>query len=187
MGRITIEQLQRHIKTHTERSADDHSAIDVINYFFRSRGKINSNFAQGDKWPNTDGNFELVPDPISSRRPKQNFIVQIKGTSCATISEDGVVKYQLQSLAFPAYIATEITLDPGILFLVLNPEERGKERVFWKYISPQFITSINFNNNSAVIKFTSEDEVENTKESVDAFVKNLEMISDTHSYLKQLE
>lgn len=187
MGRITIEQLQRHIKTHTERSADDHSAIDVINYFFRSRGKINSNFAQGDKWPNTDGNFELVPDPISSRRPKQNFIVQIKGTSCATISEDGVVKYQLQSLAFPAYIATEITLDPGILFLVLNPEERGKERVFWKYISPQFITSINFNNNSAVIKFTSEDEVENTKESVDAFVKKLEMISDTHSYLKQLE
>ena len=187
MGRITIKQLQRHVKTHTERSDDDYSAVSVLKTFLRSEGKINPDFAERDKWPNTDGNFELVPNPESCRRPKQNFIVQIKGSSSVTITKDGVIKYQLKSLAFPAYIATEVTLDPGILFLVLNPRKRGKERVFWKYVSPQFIASIDYNNDSATIEFAPEDEIENTDESIDAFAKKLEMISDRHSYMKQLE
>lgn len=187
MGKITLEQLQEHIKTHTQRSADDYNAVSTLEYFLCSDGKINPNFAERDKWPNTDGAFELVPNPESSRRPKQNFIVQIKGTSCASISDEGIVKYQLQSLAFPAYVAAEVTLDPGILFLVLNPGKRGQERVFWKYISSQFIASINFNNNSATIEFTKEDEIENTDVSVDSFVKNLEQIADNHSYMRQLE
>ena len=187
MGRITIEQLQRHIKTHTERSADDSETVTTLKSFLRSGGKINPKFAEGDKWPNTDGAFELVPNPKSSRKPKQNFIVQIKGTNCATLTADGGVKYQLKSLAFPAYIATEVTLDPGILFLVLNPGKRGKERVFWKYISSQLIASIDYSNDSATLEFTAEDEIENTEESVEVLVKKLEIISDTHSYMKQLE
>lgn len=187
MSKITIEQLQRHLKTHTERSDDDNNAVTMLKTFLRSGGKINDNFAERDKWPNIDGTFELVPNPDKSRRPKQNFVVQIKGTTTARISQDGVVKYQLQSLAFPAYVATEVTLDPGILFLVLNSGKRNQERVFWKYISPQFIASIDFNKDTAIIDFTIEDEIENTDESVNEFVKKLDYISDTHSYMKQLE
>ena len=61
--------------------------------------------------------------------------VHLKGTSTAEITKDNIVKYRLKNLAFPAYVAKEVTLDPCILFVVLNPGKRGQERAFWKYIS----------------------------------------------------
>ena len=183
----TDEQLQRHIKTHTERSDEDVSAVSTLKFFMRSDARINCNFSERDRWPNTDGSFELVPDPDASRKPKQNFIVQIKGTSNASISDDGIVKYQLKSLAFPAYIAKEVSLDPGILFVILNPEKRNEERVFWKYMSATFLTSIDFEKSSATIEFSREDEIENTDASIDALVEKLDHIANSHSYMKQLE
>ncbi len=188
MAKIKKDQIQRHIKTHTPRSDDDRNAIAILDTFLRSDGKIAYNgFACNDTYPNIDGHFELVPNPGISRRPKQNFSVQIKGTSIENINADGVFKYQLKSLAFPAYIADSVTSDPGILFVVLNGGKRGQERVFWKYMSPNFIASIDFDKNSTVIDFTSEDEILNTDESVDGFVKKLDNISDTHSYMSQME
>ena len=97
-----------------------------------------------------------------SRRPKRSFVIQSKGTSTPQISLDGAVHYRLRDLAFPAYVALEVTLDPGILFLVLNPGKQGQERVFWKYISPRFLASLDFSKDSAVIRFTGEDEIKNT-------------------------
>lgn len=188
MTKVKKEQIQKHIKTHTPRSDDDRNAVTMLSAFLRSDGKIAHNgFACNDTYPNIDGNFELVPNPEISRRPKQNFSVQIKGTSIENINAEGVFKYQLQSLAFPAYIADSVTSDPGILFVVLNAGRRGRERVFWKYMSPQFIASIDFDKNSNVIDFTSEDEIFNTDESVDEFVKKLDYIADTHSYMSQME
>ena len=103
MGKITKEQIQRHIKTHTLRSDDDRNTVATLNSFLRCGGKIAHNgFACNDTYPNIDGHFELVTDPETTRRPKQNFSVQIKGTSIERINADGVFKYQLQSLAFPA-------------------------------------------------------------------------------------
>lgn len=187
MNQHSIEQLERHIKTHSERSADDRTAVSTIEYFLNSDGKINYEFSSNDKWPNTDGKFEIVPEPEDTRQPKHNFFVQIKGTQHGLVSENGSVKYQLKSLAFPAYIAKEITLDPGILFLAVNLEEKGKERVFWKYMSPSFISSIDFDKDSCVIEFTKEDEIENTKESIDIFTAKLKDISDNHLFIKQLD
>lgn len=43
-------------------------------------GKITSDFAAVNKWPNIAGRFEFVSNPDISRRPEQNFFVQIKGT-----------------------------------------------------------------------------------------------------------
>ena len=188
MSKIKKEQIQRHIKTHTQRSDDDRNAVTMLSAFLRSDGKIAHNgFACNDTYPNIDGNFELVPNPELSRRPKQNFSVQIKGTSLENINDEGVFKYQLKSLAFPAYIADSVTADPGILFVVLNAGKRGSERVFWKYMSPTFIASIDFDKESKVIDFTSDDEILNTDESVDEFVKRLDYIADTHSYISQME
>jgi hypothetical protein len=98
------EQVERHIKTHTERSAEDRAAVATLEAFLISDGKINPDFSRNDKWPNTDGFFELVPNPLVSRRPLQCFCVQIKGTHIYSEDADGTVKYLLKSLAFPAYI-----------------------------------------------------------------------------------
>lgn len=187
MGRFKQEELERHIKTHSERSAEDRAAVSVLETFLISDGKINTEFSKNDKWPNIDGHFELVPNPTESRRPKQNFIVQIKGSSNYSIDENGNIKYRLQSLAFPAFIATEVTSDPGILFIVLNPESRIEKRVFWKYISPKFYTEIDFNKDSLNVVLTSQDEIKYSEESVDEFVKKLVLISEKHSFMKQLE
>ena len=135
MSKLMVEQLERHIKTHTARSADDSAAVNMLKHLFSTGGKINDDFHGKDTWPNTDGVFEFVPDTYVSRRPKQNFVVQIKGTSIAEITKENTVKYRLKNLAFPAYVAKEITLDLCILFVVLNPGKRAQERAFWKYIS----------------------------------------------------
>lgn len=188
MGKVTREQLQRHIKTHTQRSDDDRNAVATLNFFLRSGGKIAHNdFACNDTYPNIDGHLELVPDPEASRRPKQSFSVQIKGTGLERFSADGTFKYQLQSLAFPAYIADSVTSDPGILFVVLNGGRRSRERVFWKYMSPGFIASINFDQDSVTVDFSADDEIKDTDESVNDFVRKLDLIADRHSYMSQME
>lgn len=179
------EQIQRHITTHTDHSAMDEAAVSILKTFLRSNGRINTNFASNDKWPNTDGTFEFVVNPTISRQPKQNFFVQIKGTHSYQ-EVDGCIKYSLQSLAFPAYIANNVTLDPGILFLVLNPDERGNERVFWKYISANFLNEIDFSKNSATIIFFPADEIKNTEESIDLFCKKLSEVLARHLFTNKL-
>lgn len=180
------EIIQRHIKTHTERSAEDQAAVTILKTFLRSNGRINASFSEGDKWPNHDGTFEFVSNPNVSRRPEQNFFVQIKGTHKYT-EKDGVVKYSLQSLAFPAFICLDVSLDPGILFVVLDPDRRGSERVFWKYLSVNFLNSINFENGSTTISFSVNEEIQNTDESIAAFCEKLEAIASHHSFVNQLD
>ena len=86
------ELIEKQIKTHTERSAEDEAAVATLRFFRRSKGRVNPLFASGDKWPNIDGTFEYVPDPDVSRRPKQTFFVQIKGTHSYK-EDDGKIKY----------------------------------------------------------------------------------------------
>lgn len=179
------EIIERHVKTHTERSAEDDSAISAIEFFFRSGGKINKNFAKNDKWPNADGTIEFVPNSDVDRRPKHSFIVQVKGTHSYTETSGGV-KYSLKSLAFPAFIATDVTLDPGLLIVVLNPDVRGQERIFCKYMSVEFINSIDFNKESTTITFTANEEILNTDESINSFCKKLESVITHHSFVNKL-
>lgn len=179
------ELIQQHIATHTERSAEDQDAVNTLRYFLKSDGRINTSFSSVDKWPNHDGTFEFVSNPDIARYPKQSFSVQIKGTHNVT-EKDGVISYSLKSLAYPAYIAREVTADPGILFLVVNPNIRGEERVFWKYISSSIISNIDFSKGSCTIKFEKNDEIEKTDESIDEFCKKLDTISDTHMYLRKM-
>lgn len=187
MYKHTKEQLLKHLKTHSHVSDVDRSTISLLETYLRSNGCINCNFTKDDKWPNIDGTFELVPDSRVSRIPEQNFFVQIKGTEDYTDTESGGIKYSLTSLAFPAFIAHEVALDPGILFVVLNPQLRGKERVFWKYISTEVIASIDFNKDSKTIEFFPDEEIKNSDYSVDIFVQNMVRIAETHSFIKKLD
>ena len=179
------ELIEEHVKTHTERSAEDVAAVTTLESFLNSNGRINCEFAKNDKKPNIDGFFELVPDPDINRRPTQTFFVQIKGTHDFS-EKNGVVKYSLRSLAFPAFVATNVTLDPGILFVVLNPDIRGSKRVFWKYMSVEFLNSIDFNKQSATISFSADEEIFDTEESVISFCKKLEQITFHHSFVNKL-
>lgn len=88
------------MKTHTELSAEDVAAVTTVEFILNSNGRINCDFSKNDKWPNTDGFFEFVPNPDLNRRPVQSFHVQIKGTHDYT-EKDGILKYSLRSLAFP--------------------------------------------------------------------------------------
>ena len=121
--------IKSHIATHTVHSDYDKSAVSRLETFLLSGGRIKTQFSCDDKWPNHDGTFEYVSNPELSRAPEQTFYVQIKGTHNYR-ENDGIVTYTLTSLAFPAFIATEVTADPGILFVVLDPDVRGRQRVF---------------------------------------------------------
>lgn len=178
--------IEKHIKTHTETSAEDRAAVGILETFLRSEGRIAPNFATNSTWPNTDGTFEFLPDPAVSRRPKRNFFVQIKGTRVYK-EKDGIVSFSLKDLAFPAFICLGVSLDPGILFVVLNPDRRGSERVFWKYMSVNFLNSINFENSSMTIRFSPEEEILNTDESVSMFCEKLEYVIEHHSFVNQLD
>lgn len=180
------DKVKKHIKTHSEHSVEERAAISLLGTFLNPGGRINTSFAANDTWPNHDGTFEFISNPDVSRRPKQNFFVQIKGTSVYT-EKDGIIKYSLKSLAFPAYICDNVSFDPGILFVVLDPDQRGSQRVFWKYMSVDFINSINFDQDSMTIAFSANEEILNTDESVAAFCEKLEMIIDQHSFINQLD
>lgn len=178
----------KHISTHTYNANLDRIAVSTLETFLNSKGRINTNFSCGDKWPNHDGTFEFVRNPEISRVPEQNFIVQIKGTSNYKETNDGKVSYSLNSLAFPAFIANGVTLDPGIIFVVIiDPNDRSKKRVFWKYVSSCFIKSIDFNKGSTTIQFTSDDEIKNTDESINKFCNELIRIVDSHIFISKLD
>ncbi len=179
------EIVEKHIKTHSVHSVEDCDAVTVLNSFLRSDGKINKNFSCNDKWPNIDGTFEFVSNPSISRRPEQNFVVQIKGTHQCN-ETNGIFKYTLKSLAFPATIFCRETFDPGILFVVVNPDERGSERVFWKYMSVDLLNSIDFEKDSVTISFSSDEEILDTDESIDIFCKTLETIMNHHAFVIKL-
>lgn len=179
------EHIERHIATHTVHSAEDRSAVSFLESVLNPGGRICTSFSSDDKWPNHDGFFEYVSNPDISKSPKQNFIVQIKGTHNFS-KKNGVVSYCLKSLSFPAFIAKEVTADPGILFVVLNPDIREGQRIFWKAMSKSFLSDIDFEKESKIIKFSPEDEIKNTDESIELFCEKLNGIIDTHLFLNKL-
>lgn len=165
------DKVKKHIKTHSEHSVEDRAAISLLGTFLNPGGRINTSFAANDTWPNHDGTFEFISNPDVSRRPKQNFFVQIKGTSVYT-EKDGIIKYSLKSLAFPAYICDNVSFDPGILFVVLDPDQRGSQRVFWKYMSVDFINSINFDQDNPWYLLYSNYSSQNKPENLLEFRNN---------------
>ena len=180
------KEMETHLKSHSVREREDDAAVTTLKAFLGFDGRICTNFTHNDKWPNIDGTFEFVSNPNVSRKPEQNFFVQIKGTGSYT-EKDGVVKYSLKALGFPAFIYNEVTADPGILFVVLDPESRDEQRVFWKYMSVDFINSIDYTKESVTISFEMSEEIKNTDESIDEFCEKIERIIERHSFIKRLD
>ena len=181
-----VDLIKEHISTHSKSSATDRRAVTALESFFsKSGGRINTDFSHDDKWPNHDGFFEFVRDTDLCRIPEQKFVVQIKGTE--RISEkNGYIAFKLKELNFPAFIADTVTADPGILFFVFLSNDWGVERFFWKYMSPGFIDSIDFNKSSITIKFHPDEEIKTTEQGLDDFCRKLIKIEETHLFLNKL-
>lgn len=177
---------ENHLKTHTEKSSDDNNAVDTIKYFLKSNGKFNCVFTADDKHPNIDGYFELVPNPDISRKPFQNFFVQIKGTNSIQVMDDKSFKYRLQDLGFASYALTEVTSDPCILFVVINVGNKNKERVFWKYMSYELLNKIDYSKKTFELEFNNKDEIINSEEGIYQFANKLVDITERHSFVKKL-
>ncbi len=177
--------IERHIKTHSEKSVEDKAAVSSLEDVFSHDGKIITGFTANDKWPNHDGHFEYVKNPNISRQPVQEFIVQIKGTN-NVCEKDGEISYSLRSLAFPAFMKKEVSANPGILFLVVNPNSRNQRRYFWKYMSEIFLKSIDFSKDSTTIKFDSNDEILDTEDGINIFCKKLDNVIKNHLFIKEL-
>jgi len=181
----SFEDVESHLKTHSARAEDDRVAVNVLNAFLRG-GRVVPSINFGDKFPNIDGHLEVVIDPLVSRSPFQKFVVQVKSTQELRVTQDGKKKYDLSSLSFPAYAMTT-TQDPCLLFIVEGTSNRGKERVYWKYISRTFLANIDFKNvKTTVVDLDVEDEIINTDESVASFADRLVEIAAHHRFINRL-
>ena len=72
------ELIQRHIATHTIRSAEDRSAVRYLESVLNPGGKINTAFSCDDKWPNHDGTFEYVSNLIIMKNKMVQFVIVLK-------------------------------------------------------------------------------------------------------------
>lgn len=58
--------------------------------------------------------------------------------------------------------------------------------MFWKYMSVEFLNTINFKKDSVTVNFSSDEEILDTNESIDTFCKALETIVDHHAFVIKL-
>ena len=179
--------IENQINSHTKNASIDDDAIGYIQYILKSNGQINLSLTRRDTWPNIDGRFELVENPKISRNPSQNFFVQVKGTVSFNINKDNTISYHLNDLAFPAWIQKEVTRDPGIIFIVFNADKRGEEKLYWKYLSSEVLSKIDYAKNSYTLKFEDSDEIKNNDESINEFIKKLINISNNYSFISKLD
>ena len=63
-----FEQGEKNLKTHSESAVVDKNTVTTLEEFLQTDGKIITNFAANDKWPNIDGTFEFVPNPVLDRQ-----------------------------------------------------------------------------------------------------------------------
>jgi len=73
-----IAAIEKHISTHSERSVEDIAAVTTLKDFFKYDGKIIPNFAEYDKWPNTEP-LSLSRILILRGAQSKVFLYKLKG------------------------------------------------------------------------------------------------------------
>lgn len=131
--------------------------------------------------------FELVPNPERTRQPMQRFAVQIKGDKPQPLFRGRHFEIPAEKLSFPCVRGAGNHIRSQHSVFSDGPSEAAPGADILEIYLPRFLASIDFSNNSATINFTAEDELEDSPEGMDRFIKKLSHIADTHSYVKQLE
>jgi hypothetical protein len=111
-----------------------------------SNRRISCFFSENDKTPNTDGFFELIDE---QGVPIKRFNVQIKTTKDL---KNG--KYSLDTKILN-YVFSKISVDPTFLFVV----DLYNENILYRYISMDFLLSIDFDKKKNITLDFSNDNV----------------------------
>jgi len=131
-----------------------------------SNKRISCFFSENDKTPNTDGFFELIDE---KGVPLKRFNVQIKTTNDLKMG-----KYSLDTKILN-YVFSKITADPTFLFVI----NLKSENILYRYISMDFLLSIDFDKKNNITLDFSNDKIFD----IDAFEKEVIKIKEEHDRL----
>lgn len=144
----------------------DSNGVAYLTRFLQQEHGIKGIIQSDDKIPNLDGTIQLL-EWISEKRaiPKQIFHVQVKTMNIGYENANRVhyrsqYKYPVDTKVFNV-VKENITFDPVLLFLV----DEKKEKVFWRYVSVDFVMSLDLNDEEKkTIYFNDSDLVSNLTE-----------------------
>ena len=134
----------------------------ILENFLHSNSLIFTHFSQQDKTPNFDGYFEILKQATGKNIPIGRYEVQIKTMDHNYINTNkqkncSQYKYSCETKIFNA-VKNAITLNPCYLFMV----DVNKKRIFAKYISLEFVLSLNLKDEkNKTIYFNDTDEIKN--------------------------
>lgn len=149
-----------------ENSFYDSNGVAYLTRFLQQEHGIKGIIQSDDKIPNLDGTIQLL-EWISEKRaiPKQIFHVQVKTMNSGYENANRVhhrsqYKYPVDTKVFNV-VKENITFDPVLLFLV----DEKKEKVFWRYVSVDFVMSLDLNDEEKkTIYFSDSDLISNLTE-----------------------
>lgn len=144
----------------------DSNGVAYLTRFLQQEHGIKGIIQSDDKIPNLDGIIQLLEWNSNKKGiPKQIFHVQVKTMNHEYKNTNKVhhrsqYKYPVDTKVFNV-VKENITFDPVLLFLV----DEKEEKVFWFYVSIEFVMSLNLNDEKKKnIYFDNSDLVSNLKE-----------------------
>lgn len=145
----------------------------ILKQLLESQKNIYCHFNELDKIPNFDGSFDVLDVHQQKSIPLGKFEVQVKTlnhdyTNSNKRENCSKYKYSCDTKIFNA-VKKAITLNPCMLFMV----DVTKKRVFYKYVSLEFVLSLRLENEeSKMIYFDDVDEITD----VDSFYQTVKKI-----------
>ncbi|MDO4804484.1 MAG: hypothetical protein Q4A32_06675 [Lachnospiraceae bacterium] len=138
----------------TESAFQDARAVSLTQGELEKNNRIKTYFQKDDKIPNIDGYFETLG---SAGLPLKRFAVQIKGKDKLEYRKT-LKKYSYSAdSGFFQYMLEGIESNPGMFFVA----ERNTGRVFFKYVSGEFLEELVrkglLSRGSFTIRFDEED------------------------------
>ena len=154
------------IGRHTESVFIESNGNIILKRKLTSNKRISCFFSENDKTPNTDGFFELID---KQGVPVKRFNVQIKTTNDL---KNG--KYSLDTKILN-YVFSKISIDPTFLFVV----DLNSENILYRYISIDFLLSIDFDKKKNITLDFSKDKIFD----INTFEKEVIKIKEDHDKL----
>jgi len=154
------------IGRHTEGVFIESNGNIILKRKLTSNKRISCFFSENDKTPNTDGFFELIDE---KGVPQKRFNVQIK-----TTNELKNGKYSLDTKILN-YVFSKISIDPTFLFVV----DLKSENILYRYISIDFLLSIDFDKKKNITLDFNNDEIFD----INVFEREVTKIKEDHDRL----
>lgn len=161
-----MERKMSNLGGYDRNSFYDSNGVAYLTRFLQSEHRIKGIMQSDDKIPNLDGTIQLLEWNSDKRAiPRQIFHVQVKTMNHGYENTNknhhrSQYKYSVDTKVFNI-VKGNITFDPVLLFLV----DEKKEKVFWRYVSVDFVMSLDLNDEEKkTIYFSDSDLISNLTE-----------------------